>query len=61
MSSKSKVSIEEFYLNTGYMTIDTKTVLVIPTGKWWSMRDDVDDSVSTTILNYANTGCLYLL
>jgi hypothetical protein len=24
VSSKSKVSIEEFYLNTGYMTVDTK-------------------------------------
>ena len=28
MSSKSKVSIEEFYLNTGYITVDTKTGLV---------------------------------
>ena len=61
MSSKSKVSIEEFYLNTGYMIVDTKTGLVRPTNKWWSMRDDVDDTLSTTILNYANTGCLYLL
>jgi hypothetical protein len=61
VSSKSKVSIEEFYLNTGYMTVDTKTGLVRPTGKWWSMRDDVDDTLSATILNYANTGCLYLL
>ena len=61
VSSKSKVSIEEFYLNTGYMTVDTKTGQVKPTGKWWSMRDDVDDTLSTTILTYANTGCLYLL
>ncbi len=61
VSSKSKVSIEEFYLNTGYMNVYTKTGLVSPTGKWWSMRDDVDDTFSTTILNYANTGCLYLL
>ena len=61
VSSKSKVSIEEFYLNTGYMTVDTKTGQVSPTGKWWSMRDDVDDTLSTNILNYANTGCLYLL
>ena len=61
VSSKSKVSIEEFYLNTGYMTVDTKTGLVRPTKKWWSMRDDVDDTLSTTILTYANTGCLYLL
>ena len=61
VSSKSKVSIEEFYLNTGYMTVDTKTGLVRPTNKWWSMRDDVDDTLSTTILTYANTGCLYLL
>ena len=55
------MSIEEFYLNTGYMTVDTKTGLVRPTNKWWSMRDDVDDTLSTTILTYANTGCLYLL
>ena len=61
VSSKSKVSIEEFYLNTGYMTVDTNTGQVRPTGKWWSMRDDVDDTLSATILNYANTGCLYLL
>ena len=59
VSSKSKVSIEEFYLNTGYMTVDTKTGLVSPTGKWWSMRDDVDDTLSTTILTYANTCLLY--
>ncbi len=25
------------------------------------MRDDVDDTLSSSILNYANTGCLYLL
>ena len=61
VSSKSKVSIEKFYLNTGYMTVDTKTGLVSPTVKWWSMRDDVDDTLSTTIFTYANTGCLYLL
>ena len=59
--SKSKVSIEEFYLNTGYMTVDTKTGLVKPTNKWWSMRDDVDDTLTTKILTCANTGCLYLL
>ncbi len=61
VSSKSKVSIEEFYLNTGYMSVDTKTGQVSPTGKWWSIRDDVGDTLSTTILTYANTGCLYLL
>ena len=61
VSSKSEVSIEEFYLNTGYMTVDTKTGLVRPTSKRWSMRDDVDDTLSTKILTYANTGCLYLL
>ena len=33
VSSKSKVSIEEFYLNTGYMTVDTKPGQVSPTGK----------------------------
>ena len=59
--SKSKVSIEEFYMNTGCMTVDTETGLVKPTSKWWSMRDDFDDTLTTKILNYANTDCLYLL
>ena len=61
VATKSKMSIEEFYLNTGCMTVDTETGLVKPTSKWWSMRDDFDDTLATKILNYANTGCLYLL
>jgi len=59
--SKSKVSIEEFYLNTGCVTVDTETGLVKPKSKWWSMRDDFDDTLTTKILTCANTGCLYLL
>ena len=35
VSLKLKVSIDEFYLNTSYMTVDTKTGLVRPTNKWW--------------------------
>jgi len=61
ITSKSKTSIEEFYLNRGFMSIDPLTGQVTPTQKWWSLRDDVDDTLSTKILAYANTGCLYLL
>ena len=61
VTSKSKTSIEEFYLNRGFMSVDPLTGQVTPTQKWWSLRDDVDDTLSTKILGYANTGCLYLL
>ena len=61
VTSKSKTSIEEFYVNTGYMSVDALTGQVRPTQKWWSLRDDVDDTLSTKILSYADTGCLYLL
>ena len=61
VTSKSKTSIEEFYLNRGFMSVDPLTGQVTPTQKWWSLRDDVDDTLSTKILGYTNTGCLYLL
>jgi hypothetical protein len=60
VTSKSKTSIQEFYLDTGYMDVDATTGLVRPTMKWWQNRDDVSDTLSPKILNFAETGCLYL-
>jgi len=60
VTSKSKTSIQEFYLDTGYMDVDATTGLVRPTMKWWHHRDDVSDTLSPKILNFAETGCLYL-
>ena len=43
------------------MTVDTNNGLVRPTVKWLSLRGDVNDTLSSKILTYANSGCLYLL
>ena len=61
VTSKSETSIDEFYIKAGYITVDQPSGLVRPTQKWWSMRDDVDDTLCNQILSFANTGCLYLL
>ena len=61
VTSKSETSIDEFYIKAGYITVDQPSGLVRPTKKWWSMRVDVDDTLSNQILRFANTGCLYLL
>ena len=60
VTSKSKTSIQEFYVDTGYMDVDVTTGLVRPTQKWWQNRDEVSDTLSPKILKSAETGCLYL-
>jgi hypothetical protein len=60
VTSKSKRSIQEFYVDAGYMDVDAATGLVRPTTKWWQNRDEVSDTLSPKILNFAETGCLYL-
>ena len=60
VTSKSKTSIQEFYLDAGYMDVDATTGLVRPTMKWWQNRDEVSDTLSPKILTFAETGCLYL-
>ena len=60
VTSRSKASIQEFYLGTGYMDVDTNTGLVRPTMKWWQNKDQVSDTLSPQILTFAETGCLYL-
>ena len=61
VSSKSKTSIKEFYINTGFICIDESTGCVLPTKKWELNRKEVADTLSPNILTYAETGCLYLL
>ena len=60
VSSKTKTSIEEFYLKTGYIELE-ETGLVRPTNKWRQNREEVSDTLNSKILSYAETGCLYLL
>jgi len=60
VSSKTKTSIEEFYLKTGYIELE-ETGLVRPTNKWRRNREEVSDTLNPKILSYAETGCLYLL
>ena len=60
VSSKTKTSIEEFYLKTGYIELG-ETGLVRPTNKWRQNKEEVSDTLNSKILFYAETGCLYLL
>ena len=60
VTSKSKTSIQEFYLDAGYMDVDATTGRVRPTMKWWHNRDEVSDTLSPKIFTFAETGCLYL-
>tara|TARA_X000000950_G_scaffold243200_1_gene298091 strand:- start:146 stop:1363 length:1218 start_codon:yes stop_codon:yes gene_type:complete len=61
VAEKSSTSIEEFYVDSGYMLVDQYTGLVTPTQKWWSNKNHVNDTLDRTILGYAAGGCLYLL
>ena len=60
VTSKSRTSIQEFYVDTGYMNVDVGTGLVRPTHKWRQNQDQVSDTLSPKILKYAESGCLYL-
>ena len=60
VSTKSETSIDEFYISSGYMTVDSQSGLVKPTQKWIDAEDRVSDTLSSQILKAAMTGCLYL-
>ena len=60
VAHKSKTSIQEFYVDPGYMDVDDVTGLIKPTQKWWENSNDVSDTLSSSIITPANTGCLYL-
>lgn len=60
VTSKSRTSIQEFYVDAGYMDVDVGTGLVRPTHKWRQNQEQVSDTLSPKILKYAESGCLYL-
>jgi len=60
VSSKSKTSIKDFYIDGGYIEVRANG-LVTATDKWRQKKKEVADTLSTKILTYAETGCLYLL
>ena len=60
VTSKSRISIQEFYVDAGYMDVDVGTGLVRPTHKWRQNQGQVSDTLSPKILKYAESGCLYL-
>ena len=61
VAEKSSTSIEEFYIDDGYMLVDQGTGLVTPTLKWWTNKDHVKDTLDRKIFGHAVSGCLYLL
>ena len=51
-----KTSIDEFYIDTGFMSVDEASGLVRPTQKWIESRDEVSDTLSPAILSAAMSG-----
>ena len=60
IATKSKTSINEFYVDTGFMEGDEGSGLVRPTQKWIDAQNQVSDTLSSQILSAAMSGCLYL-
>ena len=60
VATKSKTSIEEIYINGGYVEVEN-TGLVSPTDKWQQNKKELSDTLDSKILTSAQTGCLYLL
>ena len=60
IAMKSKTSIDEFYIDTGFMEVDEGSGRVMPKQKWIDTRDQVFDTLSPKILSAAMSGCLYL-
>lgn len=58
--TKSRVSIDEFYINSGYIEL-SDSGLVVPTSKWDAQCKVVSDTLDKTIYEYAKSGCLFLL
>ena len=60
VSTKSKISIDTFYIDTGFMIVDEGSGLVSPTQKWIESKNEVSDTLSPKILSAAMSGSLYL-
>ena len=60
VASKSPISVQEFYVASGYMEVDEDSGLIKPTQKWIDQQDQVSDTLSSKILTAAMSECLYL-
>ena len=49
---------QEFYIDSGYLNVDSATGLVKPTMKWCNYREGVSDTLSQKIITFAETGFL---
>ena len=52
---KSKTSIDEFYIDTGFMSVDEASGLVRPTQKWIESKDEVS---THSVPRYSQLRCL---
>ena len=59
VASISKLSVEEFYLSTGYLSVDDDG-LCSATTKWRKMKNEVSDTLDKKIMESAEGGNLYL-
>ena len=60
IAKKSKTSVDEFYIDAGFIEVDEGSGLVRPTQKWIDTQNQVADTLSPKILSAAMSGCLYL-
>ena len=60
IATKTKTSINEFYIDAGFMEVDEDSGLVRPTQKWIDTQNQVSDTLSPKIFSAAMSGCLYL-
>ena len=60
IATRSKTSIEEFYIDAGFIEVDEGSGLVRPTQKWIDTQNQVSDTISPKIFSAAMSGCLYL-
>ena len=60
IATRSKTSIDEFYIHAGFIEVDEGSGLVRPTQKWIDTQIQVADTLSPKILSAAMSGCLYL-
>ena len=55
----SKASINDIYLNGGYLDVDSKGLVKL-TPKWEQKQEEFKDTLSSKLMAQASTGCLYL-
>ena len=60
IATRSKTSIDEFYIHAGFSEVDEGSGLARPTQKWIDTQNQVADTLSPKIFSAAMSGCLYL-